>query len=256
MAETFIIKILRGVPQNQFWEEFELDVKPFYNITAVLMDIQKHPMNRKGQRVAPIAWEQGCLEEVCGACSMLINGRPRQACSSMIERIIEKTGSRMIALAPLTKFPLIKDLVVDRKKMFDDLIKVKAWVEVDDTQDRGFGPKISPEKQQERYLLSTCMSCGCCSEACPEVNSCSQFMGPAPISQVRLFNAHPTGVMQAPERLRSLMQKGGVAECGNAQNCARVCPKNIPLTESIALMGRKVTARALRDFLSLPDAEK
>lgn len=256
MAERFILKILRGEPQNQFWEEFELEVKPFYNITSALMDIQKHPVNRKGRRVTPIAWEQGCLEEVCGACSILINGRPRQACSSMVERIIEKTGKRTIALAPLTKYPLIKDLVVERKKLFDDLIKVRAWIEVDDTQDRGFGPKISPDKQQERYLLSTCMSCGCCSEACPEVNSCSQFMGPAPLSQVRLFNAHPIGSLQSPERLRALMQKGGIAACGNAQNCVRVCPKNIPLTESIALMGRKVTTRAVRDFFSLPDAEE
>lgn len=256
MAETCIIKIFRGEPHRQYWEAFELVVKPFYNITSVLMDIQKEPVNRKGERVAPVVWEQGCLEEVCGACSMLINGHPCQACSSMVERIIEETGRRTIALAPLTKFPLIKDLIVDRKQMFDNLIKVKAWVEVNDTQDRGFGPKVSPEKQQERYLLSTCMTCGCCSEACPEVSSCSLFMGPAPLSQVRLFNAHPVGALHAPDRLRALMQKGGVAQCGNAQNCARVCPKKIPLTESIALMGRKVTARALRDFLSLPDADE
>lgn len=254
MSETFILRVWRGTPQKQYWEEFELNVKPFYNVTSALMDIQKEPINRQKQRVAPIAWEQGCLEEVCGACSMLINGRPRQACSAMIEQLLTKR--RTLSLAPLTKFPLIRDLVVDRSKMFDDLINVRAWIDVDDTQDRGVGPNISPENQEERYLLSTCMTCGCCSEACPEVNTCSQFMGPAPLSQVRLFNSHPTGALQAPTRLRALMLPGGVASCGNAQNCARVCPKNIPLTESIALMGRKVTAQALRDFLSLPDAHE
>ena len=26
-----------------------------------------------------------CLEEVCGACSMVINGRARQSCSAIVE---------------------------------------------------------------------------------------------------------------------------------------------------------------------------
>jgi succinate dehydrogenase / fumarate reductase iron-sulfur subunit len=44
------------------------------------------------------------------------------------------------------------------------------------------------------------------------------------------------------------MQEGGISECGNAQNCAAVCPKKIPLTESIAVMGRKTTAQAMQDL--------
>jgi succinate dehydrogenase / fumarate reductase iron-sulfur subunit len=59
--------------------------------------------------------------------------------------------------------------------------------------------------------------------------------------------------MEAAERLHSLMEEGGVAECGNAQNCVAVCPKNIPLTESIALMGRETNKQALKDLISLPD---
>jgi succinate dehydrogenase / fumarate reductase iron-sulfur subunit len=56
------------------------------------------------------------------------------------------------------------------------------------------------------------------------------------------------------ERLRPLMEEGGVSECGNAQNCVAVCPKEIPLTESIALMGRKVVAQALKEMVGLPDS--
>jgi succinate dehydrogenase / fumarate reductase iron-sulfur subunit len=86
------------------------------------------------------------------------------------------------------------------------------------------------------------------------VNNHSKFIGPAAISQVRLFNSHPTGKMQAPERLRVLMEEGGVSDCGNAQNCAQVCPKKIPLTESIAKMGRDVVKQAINDATSAPDA--
>lgn len=251
--KTFTLKVFRGIPGKQYWEEFELTLKPYYNVTSALMDIQKSPINKLGERVTPVAWEQGCLEEVCGSCSMLINGRPRQGCTALIEPILLASGSNTLILAPFTKFPLIKDLVVNRDSMFENLKRVRAWIDADDSYDRGFGPKISQNKQEIMYVLSTCMTCGCCTEACPQVNASSKFMGPAPISQVRLFNANPTGALNASNRLNVLMEEGGLHDCGNAQNCAKVCPKNIPLTESIAVMGREVTKQAVKNLINLPD---
>ena len=254
-TKMFILRIYRGISGNQYWEEFELELKPYLNITSALMDVQKNPINRKKEKVTPVAWEQGCLEEVCGSCSMLINGRPRQGCTALIHQLLQSSGSHTVTIAPLSKFPLVKDLVVNRDSMFQNLNRVKAWIEVDDALDRGFGPKISPKLQESMYLLSTCMTCGCCTEACPQINARSKFIGPATISQVRLFNAHPVGKLMEAERLKPLMEEGGVSDCGNAQNCAAVCPKKIPLTESIALMGRKVVTQALKEMVSLPDAE-
>lgn len=250
----FILKIFRGVPEKQYWEEFELPLSPFLNLISALLLIQKNPVNRQGEKVCPVVWEQGCLEEVCGSCTMLVNGRPRQSCSCLIEEVIAETGEPIVRLAPMSKFPLIRDLVVDRSKMFENLKKVNAWVEADDSYDRGFGPKCSPEVQEVLYELSTCMTCGCCLEACPQFHERSAFIGAAAISQVRLFNGSPNGKIGAPGRLRALMQEGGVSECGNAQNCVQVCPKNIPLTESIALMGKEAVKQAVKDFLSPPDA--
>jgi succinate dehydrogenase / fumarate reductase iron-sulfur subunit len=252
----FILKIWRGAPQNQYWEEFVLDRQPGENVISSLMTIQKNPVNREGQSTTPVAWEQGCLEEVCGSCSMLINGKPRQSCTALIENLIQETGNTTIILAPFTKFPLVKDLVVDRTQMFEALKKVTGWISVDGTWDtEEVGPKISPEVQEALYKLSTCMTCGCCSESCPQVNDKSPFMGPAAMSQIRLFNANPTGALQKPERLRAALDHDGIAGCGNAQNCVKVCPKGIPLTESLALIGREATKQALKDMFSLPDAK-
>lgn len=253
MSNKFILKVLRGDSNKQYFEEFELERKPLYNIISVLFDIQKHPYNRKGEKVEPVVWEMGCLEEVCGSCSMLINGRPRQSCTAIIEDIIEQTGSTIITIAPLTKFPIVRDLYVDRTKMFENLKKVKAWIEVDGSNTNSFGPKISPEKQKTMYVLSTCMSCGCCSEGCPQVNENTEFMGPAIISQVRLFNLNPTGETQKKERLHAIMDEGGISDCGNAQNCVQVCPKGIPLTESIAVAGRETTKQAFFDLFGSED---
>ena len=80
---TYILRIFRGHPGHQYWEEFELDWLPSANVISSLMDIQRRPVNRQGEKVTPIVWESGCLEEVCGSCSMLINGYPRQACTAI-----------------------------------------------------------------------------------------------------------------------------------------------------------------------------
>ena len=171
---------------------------------------------------------------------MVINGKPRQSCSCLVDKV-----EQPITLAPLDKFPVVRDLIVDRQKMFDNLKKVQAWVAVDTTADLGPGPRMSRVQQEEVYPLSRCMTCGCCMQACPNFNDKSEFIGPAPVAQVHLMNMHPTGAMQKEGRLEGLMGPGGIAGCGNAQNCVEVCPKSIPLTTSIAKLNRQVNKFAL-----------
>ena len=122
--------------------------------------------------------------------------------------------------------------------MFENLKRVKAWIPIDGTYDMGEGPKMAPEAQEKGYPLSKCITCGICLEVCPQVNENSNFVGAAIVSQVRLFNMHPTGAMHAKERLEAISGRGGVQDCGNAQNCVHACPKSIPLTESIAEVNR------------------
>lgn len=244
--KTIRLKIKRqdGPGKTPRWEEFEVPYRPKMNVISCLMDIQKNPVNAQGQTTTPVVWECNCLEEVCGACTMNINGQARQACSALVDQL-----EQPIVLEPLTKFPLIRDLMVDRQIMFDNLKKVRAWIPIDGTYDLGPGPRMAEVKRQWAYELSKCMTCGCCMEACPQVNSRSKFIGPAAISQVRLFNAHPTGEMNKHERLAAILDEGGITDCGNAQNCVRVCPKGIPLTTSIADLNRETNKFALDRWL-------
>jgi succinate dehydrogenase / fumarate reductase iron-sulfur subunit len=149
----------------------------------------------------------------------------------------------------MDKFPIIRDLAVDRSRMFDALKKIKAWVEIDGSYALGAGPKQDPAEALERYTMSTCMTCGVCLQVCPQVNPSSKFIGAAAINQARLFNSHPTGSYKANERLDAVMGEGGITDCGNAQNCVEACPKHIPLTESIADIGRQATQRAAKKWL-------
>jgi succinate dehydrogenase / fumarate reductase, iron-sulfur subunit len=230
------------------WETFELPYQPRMNVISALQAVQRNPCTCEGKETAPVSFDAACVEEVCGSCTMLINGKVRQACASLIDHLIEESGTT-IRLEPMSKFPVVRDLVVDRAKIFNDLLRVRAWVPLDGSFDLGPGPRQAPEDQEWMYTLSLCMSCGCCMEACPNYSSDRPFVGAAPLSQVRLFNAHPSGKYHKSDRLEASMGEGGITDCGNAQNCAAVCPKHIPLTESIADVGRQATVHTLTKWL-------
>jgi len=227
-----------------YWQDFEIPYKPQHNVISVLMEVRRHPVTADGTPTTPVIWDASCLEEVCGSCTMVINGRVRQACAALIDKM-----EQPILLEPMTKFPVVRDLMVDRSRFFEELKKVRAWIPIDGTYDLGPAPRVSPETQEFRYALSRCMTCGCCLEACPQYNQSSSFMGAAIMSQVVLFNLNPTGAMNKDERLQTIMGEGGIADCGNAQNCVKVCPKEIPLTTSIGELGRQATVKAFKDLL-------
>lgn len=240
---TFIITRQDNPNSDPYKEEFEIPYRPNLNVIAALMEIRRNPVNKKGEKTTPVAWDMNCLEEVCGACSMVINGKPRQSCSAIVDQL-----EQPIRLEPMRTFPVVRDLMVDRSRMFESLKKVKAWIPIDGSYDLGPGPRMPEVKRQWAYELSKCMTCGVCLESCPNVNSKSNFIGPAPLSQVRLFNAHPTGAMHKAERLATIMTDGGLANCGNSQNCVQACPKGIPLTTSIAALNRDTAVQSLKNF--------
>src|SRR5271155_4098404 len=217
-AKRVRLKIRRqdGPGRASYWQEFDVPWRPQMNVISALMEIQRRPVTATGEKVTPVVWECVCLEEVCGSCTMVINGRVRQSCSALVDRI--SPNAEVITLEPMTKFPVVRDLVVDRSRMFEDLKRVHAWIELDGSHDLGSGPRQSQDNQETAYPLSRCMTCGCCLEACPQIGPSSDFIGPAAISQVRLFNLHPSGKMHASERLDSVMGAGGVEGCGKAQN--------------------------------------
>src|SRR5690349_15572226 len=239
-SKTVHFKIKRQPNPNirPYWEEFELPWHPGMNVISSLMEIAANPVTREGKATTPITYDSNCLEEVCGSCAMLINGRARMACSALVDKL-----EQPIRLAPLSKFPVVRDLSVDRSVLFENLKAVKAWVPIDGTYDLGAGPRQFPQVQEQRYPLSNCISCCCCMEVCPQFNESTNFVGAATIAQAKLFNMDPAGAVLKEERLRALAGDGGVQECGYAQNCVEACPKQLPLTEAISDVSRDVVVQ-------------
>ena len=59
------------------WEKFELPWKPGMNVISAMMDIAANPVTTSGAETTPIAYDSNCLEEICGSCAMVINGKAR-----------------------------------------------------------------------------------------------------------------------------------------------------------------------------------
>ncbi len=267
----FRVRVLRqdGPGMESYWQLFDVPYEREMNVISVLQRIAAMAETVDKQKVTPVAWDCGCLEEVCGSCTMVINGRVRQSCSALVDNLLNDNPDEIL-LEPMSKFPVVRDLVVDRQRLFRALERVEAWVPVDSYYDMGPGERQLRANQEQSYPLSQCMSCGCCLEACPQYTKIEltraadeteaafearkmaefdeAFVGAHAISQAMLFNLHPTGKSLAAERLDALMGPGGIAVCGNAQNCVAVCPKEIPLTTSIARAGRATTVHAIKKW--------
>lgn len=258
-----------GPDKEPYWELHEIKYEPELNVISVLQKIAAQAKTVDGKPVAPVTWDCGCLEEVCGSCTMQINGRVRQSCSALVDRLLDDNSDEIV-LEPMSKFPVVRDLMVDRQRLFRGLKRVKAWVPVDSYYDMGAGERQLRAQQEQNYPLSECMSCGCCVEACPQYTKIEltqnegesdedfearkeaefdkAFVGPHAISQAMLFNNHPTGKAMASERMEALIEPGGIQACGNAQNCVAVCPKKIPLTTSIARASRAATVHVIKKW--------
>src|SRR5437588_12359946 len=143
MAETkkVIVKVKRQAGPNDpaRREEFSLSWRPSMNVIICLRDIAENPVTRDGKKTTPITYDSNCLEEICGSCAMLINGKARMACSALVDQL-----EQPIRLEPLTKFPLVRDLSVDRQFMFLFIKRVLDCIRFDGTYHLGEGPRVSP----------------------------------------------------------------------------------------------------------------
>lgn len=241
--ETITLKIKRQERPEApyYWEDFKVSYTSGMTAAVLLHQIRKKPVNARGEATQSVVYEDCSHQVGCGVCTMLINGRPLTACSAVVDHL-----SAPIVLEPLTKFPVIRDLVVDRSRFFDDLIGAESWISADFNEPDA-GLILLSESVQKKYReLSACTFCGSCLEACPQYNDRSSFVGAAVIAQIRLIHLLPMGRREAGRRLSVMMGEGGVEDCGHVGNCVKACPEGIDLSTAIAGMKREATLEGFR----------
>ncbi|MBR1739475.1 MAG: 4Fe-4S dicluster domain-containing protein [Ruminococcus sp.] len=186
-------------------------------VASALFDINAaETSDLNGEPVGEIGWECSCLQKKCGACAMVINGRPRLACDTKLSEFVKKGRVR---IEPLRKFPVVRDLIVDRSVMMTALIEMQSFLEND----------VRPEEPAGKiaYEASRCLQCGCCLEVCPNFYAGGSFKGMAA--------AMPSAklIVQMDDLKRGefykTYRKAVYEGCGKSLSCRDICPAGIDI---------------------------
>lgn len=187
----------------------------------------------------PVHFDHDCREGICGACGMVINGKPHgplQTTTCQLHMRSFSDGDTIIIEPWRAKaFPVVKDLVVDRSA-FDRIIQAGGYISVNTggTPDANEIP-IPKEIASESMDAASCIGCGACVASCK--NASAMLFVSAKVAHLGLL---PQGKVERSDRAENMvakMDEEGFGACTNTGACAAECPKEIKLT-NIALMNR------------------
>ena len=190
-------------------------------VASLLREINANPDIRdiEGEPVPYISWECSCLQKKCGACAILVNGRPRLACDTFIRAYMKKDR---LTLAPLSKFPIIKDLIVDRSILYNNLRDIQNYLEEE--------VRLTDKNTDTAYEASRCLMCGCCLEVCPNFYVGGDFFGAASfVPATRLMTASDSD----GERKKAY-RKHIYSGCGKSLACKDICPAGIDMDKLLS----------------------
>ena len=215
------IKRQNSFEAEAFYQTILRDCDAETNIATLLREINaEEVLDIDGIPVGEIAWECSCLQKKCGACAMRINGMPRLACDTKIGDLKSKT----VTLEPLKKFPVVRDLIVDRSVLRENLIALHNWLESEATKSR--------KTVDLAYDASRCIQCGCCLEVCPNFTAGESFFGAAAfVPASRILSQLPNG------KKNDLVQEYGkhiYNGCGKSLSCHDICPVGIDVEHKLS----------------------
>lgn len=221
MKITVRIKRQNSFEAEAFYQTILRDCDAETNIATLLREINAEEiLDIDGIPVGEIAWECSCLQKKCGACAMRINGMPRLACDTKIGDLKSKT----VTLEPLKKFPVVRDLIVDRSVLRENLIALHNWLESEATKSR--------KTVDLAYDASRCIQCGCCLEVCPNFTAGESFFGAAAfVPASRILSQLPNG------KKNDLVQEYGkhiYNGCGKSLSCHDICPVGIDVEHKLS----------------------
>jgi succinate dehydrogenase / fumarate reductase, iron-sulfur subunit len=221
------------------FETYPLDGVNEHMSFLEMMDVLNEKLIKEGKD--PVAFDHDCREGICGACSMVIDGRPHGpndlTTTCQLHMRYYKDGQTVV-IEPFRAhaFPVIKDLVVDRSA-FDRIINKGGFISVSTGQAvEANSMPVEKHKADKAFEAAECIGCGACVASC--VNASAMLFVSAKIAHLALL---PQGQAERDIRVQSMVEQmdaEGFGNCSNTGACAVECPKGISL-ENIAKMNRE-----------------
>ena len=222
------VKILRQAsPATEpYWQEFRYEYNGNQTVAGMLdeLNYKDDLVDINGDPAPRIGWECSCLQGVCGSCAMVINGIPALACDTFLKDLKGKE----VTIRPLSKFPVVHDLVVDRSSIHENLKQDNAYIgEYRASEDRDL---------DHQYIAARCLKCGLCLEVCPNYTTGKNFFGAAFANDCYLISSRNSG---KAKEIRKVYAEHFGKSCSKALSCMKVCPVGIPTIASMAKLNRK-----------------
>ena len=209
------------------WQVFDYSGNGRETVTKILDTLnyrddlydENHILRRR------IRWECSCMQKICGGCAMVINGVPALACSTFIDT--DKT--KLLTLEPLTKFPVVSDLIVDRSIIFEHLKEAELYIHTYAKSDK--------KEAAHQYSAAKCLKCGLCLEVCPNyVPEGENFFGAVFANDSYLAY---TSSADRKEEIKKVYNKHFSSGCSKSLACRDICPANMQTLSTIAFMNKQ-----------------
>jgi succinate dehydrogenase / fumarate reductase, iron-sulfur subunit len=203
------------------WETYHIDAEPTDRVLDLLHQV-------KWYQDGTLTFRRSCAHGVCGSDAMVINGRNRLACESLVQDL----GST-ITVEALKAVPLVKDLLVDMDGFMDKYKQVMPFLVNDEPLPEDGKERRQSQAERERYDDTTkCILCAACTTACPVFWTNPAYVGPAAIVNAHRF-IFDSRDQAHEERLEIMADADGVWRCRTIFNCVEACPRGINVTGAI-----------------------
>jgi succinate dehydrogenase / fumarate reductase iron-sulfur subunit len=232
---NIILKIQRFNPETDqapYFREYRVEVEPTDRVLDALMQV-------KSRQDGSLAFRKSCAHGVCGSDALIINGRERLACKTLVRDVAQSDGAA-VTIQPMKHLPVQRDLMVNQEEFFGRWRAVKPYLFAGQPPAEGRERWQSPAERQAFDDPTKCILCAACYSACPILDQKNlRYIGPAAIVNAArfVFDSRDTGFA---ERLPVLDHPDGVWACENLFECTRVCPRGIKVTKNINLVKRRI----------------
>lgn len=208
-----------------YWQTFDYDLKGRETVMGILdnLNYRDDLFDEEGNPCRRIRFECSCMQKMCGACAMVINHTPALAC----QYFVEDKETDVLVLEPLSKFPVISDLRVDRSCITEHQKQAEIYL----------GEKAKSDQKEfiNQYEAAKCLKCGLCLEVCPNYTGDGSFFGAVMANEAYLMHSSGERKKEIKNSYRQHFEKG----CSKSLACQNICPMKIETLSSIGYMNRK-----------------
>lgn len=192
-----------------YTKKYDVPWKKYMTVLEVLVYIHENS--------DPVAFDYNCRGRVCGRCAMMLDGEPVLACITTLDK------ERDFTLEPLKGFPVIRDFIVDKSKLHEDLSKIYNRIRHTPITEADVEKKYDPVIVEKIKPLEWCTRCGVCQSSCPVRNGeggQGKFIGPSGLVALAMRHYDPN---DEGARLVQAAQEG-LFNCILCGKCDQVCP--------------------------------